>query len=321
MEHATEPLTPHQLRALHSNISGSRVKSRDGMSYVEGWDIKATLIRIFGYANFSSEIIDKKIVRQEQIPQSRDASKMNWAVSYEATVRLTIHQTGAVYAEAAIATNKQPDWGEAADTALKSAETDALKRAASFLGTQFGLSLYDSGRLIDIITTTLSPDQHDIIDDINTARANTPESQAAIARLQARIKVHDTTVTEVPTTVSEPTVTEVPVATLIASPVVTVTPPAVAVAKALENADREAARIDQAEATAAKKRRPTRKGTRNTEGAYGDDSARGRITADRRAIAAQALADAEQRVGLGDPYDEQNFAMDDERQIAEDSVR
>lgn len=328
MEQVTLPhgqaLTPVQLRALHSNLNENRVASRKvggrNLSYLEGWDVKATLIKVFGYANFSAECLEAKVIREEQVPQSDNPSKTNWAVSAQAKVRLTIHQTGAIYTEDAIATNKQPDWGEAADQALKSAETDALKRAATYLGTQFGLSLYDSGRLVDIITTTLSPDQSEIMDDINTARTNSPEAQAALARLQARIKVHDATVTAVPTTPSEPTVTEVP--TVI--PVATVTSPIAApVAKALENAEKRAKELDAAEKGATKKRRPTtRRGARNPEeGVYGDDSARGRVTADRQAVARQALANAHEHVGLGDPYAEQNFAMDDERQVAEDSAR
>lgn len=332
MEHVTQPyqpLTIGQLTALHSNLSADRVATRKvgkkNLSYLEGWEVKAALIRVFGYASFSAECLDSKILRAEQVSQ-KDGDGTNWSISAQATYRLTIHQTGAVYTESAIATGNLPDWGESADAALKSAQTDALKRCATYLGTQFGLSLYDSGRLVDIITTTLAPEQADIMADINLARTNSPESQAAIARLQARLKVHKPTVTEAPTTVSEPTMTEVPVATVTAPPVVTVTPPAVAVAKALENADREAEKIDQAEKAAAKKRRPApRRGARNTEdGVYGDDSARGRVTADRQALARQALMDAEQRTGTVPSHygpSEEDYAMDDARQIAEDSAR
>ena len=46
---------------------------------------------------------------------------------------------------------------EAHDNAVKNAATDALKRAAMNLGTQFGLSLYDKGSTKDVIKTTLRP--------------------------------------------------------------------------------------------------------------------------------------------------------------------
>ena len=39
--------------------------------------------------------------------------------------------------------------------AVKTAESDALKRAAINLGTQFGLSLYQNGSLRDVIIQTL----------------------------------------------------------------------------------------------------------------------------------------------------------------------
>lgn len=317
-----QPLTVAQLRALHSNLNPDRVARRDGMSYLEAWDVKASLIKVFGYGGFSAECLEAKILRDEQIPQARDASKMNWAISAQATVRLTIPQLGAVYTESAIATNKQPDWGEAADTALKSAESDALKRAAIYLGTQFGLSLYDSGRTSDIITTVLSPGQDEIVKDINTSRVDSPEAEAAFNRLQARMKVHQT---EAPAMVVEPTVTEPPAIPV--TPVATVTAPATAVAKALENAERTAAELDQAQQDAPPRRKaPARKGTRKAPAKA--------ATADRQAAARQALAAAEQQVGLTSPErqflrsqdalltygpGDPDYEMDREMQIREDT--
>lgn len=42
--------------------------------------------------------------------------------------------------------------------AIKTAESDALKRAAINLGTQFGLSLYDNGSMKDVVGKTLDRD-------------------------------------------------------------------------------------------------------------------------------------------------------------------
>lgn len=352
MEQATLPhgqaLTPVQLRALHSNLNENRVSKLDKggkkFSYLEGWDVKATLIKVFGYANFSAECLSDEIVREERLPQRDDPNKANWSISVKATYRLTIHQTGAIYTESAIANNKQPDWTEAADQALKSAQTDALKRCATYLGTQFGLSLYDSGRLVDIITTTLSPDQSEIMDDINTARTNSPEAKAALERLQARIKVHDATVTDVPTTPSEPTVTEVP--TVI--PMATVTSPVAApVAKALENAERRAKELDAAEGLTPQQqeKRDKLQGILNAvdeaeiearmaaprkTGPRRGRTTKPTVTADKAAVARQALADAERATGTRpvgeDPYlahgpDSPEFVMDDVHAIAEDTAR
>jgi len=153
------PITDDQLAALTAGLNPQRVSSKQGMSYLEAWDVKATLIRVFGFGGFSSQLLESSIVKAEQVPQAGNQNKMNWAITAKATVQLTIHQTGAVYTEAAIAGSKQPDFTESADMALKSAESDALKRAAIFLGTQFGLSLYDNGSNNDVVKVVLAPDQ------------------------------------------------------------------------------------------------------------------------------------------------------------------
>ena len=49
--------------------------------------------------------------------------------------------------------------GEAHDMAIKTAESDALKRAAINLGTQFGLSLYDEGSMKDVVGMTLAREE------------------------------------------------------------------------------------------------------------------------------------------------------------------
>jgi recombination DNA repair RAD52 pathway protein len=152
-------ITDDQLAALTAGLNPHRVSKRDGMSYVEAWDIKATLIRVFGFGGFSSEVLESEMMFREQVPQARNPQKMNWKVSMRARVRLTIHQTGATYTEDAIAGSSQPDITESMDMALKSAESDALKRAAIFLGTQFGLSLYDNGSTNDVVRVVLAPDQ------------------------------------------------------------------------------------------------------------------------------------------------------------------
>jgi len=153
-----KPLTQLQVRALTSPLNPARVSKRDNMSYLEAWDVKASLIKVFGFGGFSSELIESEILDVREVPQRNNASKVNMKVTAKAVVRLTIHQTGAVYTEAAIAGSSQPDITESMDMAIKSAESDALKRAAIFLGTQFGLSLYNAGRTQDVVQRILHPD-------------------------------------------------------------------------------------------------------------------------------------------------------------------
>lgn len=156
------PLTDQQLAILMSPLNPARVQSRKqggaSLSYLAAYDVKATLIRLFGFGGFSSELTQAEIVFKEQVPQKNGNGK-NWKVAAQATVKLTIHQLGAVYTETAIAGSTQPDFTEAADMALKSSESDAFKRAAIFLGTQTGLSLYDNGSTQDVVKVVVAPGQ------------------------------------------------------------------------------------------------------------------------------------------------------------------
>ncbi len=155
-------LTVEQYTHLLKSIPASRVSERKGMSYVEAWEIKRHLTRIFGFGGWSADLLSNDLVFDDTSPQRNDANKVNHDVSYKAVMRLTIHGIGpndqdATYTEAAIGSSHQPDRGEAHDMACKTAESDALKRCAINLGTQFGLSLYDNGSLVDVVQRTLRP--------------------------------------------------------------------------------------------------------------------------------------------------------------------
>lgn len=154
MTHDLQPLNPAQLevlgRALHPERVATRNQGGQRLSYLEAWDVKAHLIRIFGYGGFSSEVLSADLAFQIA---PGDGGSNNWDVGYRVLLRLTIHQLGAVYTEAAIGTAHLPQIGEAHDMAIKTAESDALKRCAVNLGTQFGLSLYDNGRTSDVVAT------------------------------------------------------------------------------------------------------------------------------------------------------------------------
>lgn len=152
-------LTDAQLWQLMQGLKDDRVKVLKGMSYVEAWDVKATLIRVFGFGGFSTQILSGSLIHKEQVPQARDANKMNWSVAYECTMRLIVPQLGAFYDETAVGSSAQPLVGEALDMATKSASSDALKRCATLLGTQFGLSLYDDGNQNEVIKTIVAPGQ------------------------------------------------------------------------------------------------------------------------------------------------------------------
>jgi len=63
----------------------------------------------------------------------------------------------AIYSDAAVGSASAPATmvAEAHDNAMKTAASDALKRCAINLGSQFGLSLYDNGTLVEVVKQTV----------------------------------------------------------------------------------------------------------------------------------------------------------------------
>lgn len=153
-------LNKRQYEQLLKPLNESRVAKRQqagrNLSYLEAWDVKAHLIRIFGFCNWSAEVLTADLAFEEK------NEKGQWNVGYKVVLRLTIGRypdATVTYTEAAIGSATLPQRGEAHDMAIKTAESDALKRAAINLGTQFGLSLYSNGSLRDVVVQTLDRDE------------------------------------------------------------------------------------------------------------------------------------------------------------------
>jgi recombination DNA repair RAD52 pathway protein len=153
-EQMNTQITIEQYEQLLRPLHETRVAQRSGgggrsLSYLEAWDVKAHLIRIFGFGGWDWEVQESSLAFEEK-------GEKNWAVAYKVTGRLHIHDLNCTYTEAAIGSAQLPQRGEAHDMAIKTAESDAIKRAAINLGTQFGLSLYNNGSLRDVVVQTLS---------------------------------------------------------------------------------------------------------------------------------------------------------------------
>lgn len=156
-----QPLSDSQLKVLMSNLNPHRISHRkqgsSSLSYLEAWDVKATLIRVFGFGGFSAECIETDVFDIRQIG-GEDSKK--FSVSARCTVRLTIHQLGVVFTESAASVQVGSQGiGDVADFAIKTAESDALKRASIYLGTQFGLSLYNKGSVEEVVRFIAAPGQ------------------------------------------------------------------------------------------------------------------------------------------------------------------
>jgi recombination DNA repair RAD52 pathway protein len=149
----SETLTTEQTAILLRPIAPHRVhQTPEGHSHVEAYDIRATLNRIFGFAGWSLEETSPAVCVVEQPHELRNG-KPGVKVAYRAHLTITILATGARYAGSTVAEATMPDYlvGDAHDMALKSAESGALKRAASNLGDQFGLSLYNDGSVKPLV--------------------------------------------------------------------------------------------------------------------------------------------------------------------------
>lgn len=149
-------LTPEQLDLLMKPLHPSRVKTRNQggatLSYLEAADVKAMLIRVFGFGGFSADVTKSEIVDVD-----RDGDRIK--VSAMVTLRLYIHQLNATYTETSVAGQTGRSFGEVADFAIKTAESDALKRACIYLGSQFGLGLYFNGSLAEPVKKIFAPGQ------------------------------------------------------------------------------------------------------------------------------------------------------------------
>ena len=153
------PFNNRQLEQLFKEINPSRVAERKGMSYLETWDVIAHLNRIFGFEGW-----DKHVMALDLLYETQRGEGKGWDVAYRAVVRLVIHnrdrglsvvQKTSEDAATGQAQN-QPSRGDAHDLAVKSAVSDALKRAAKDLGNQFGLSLYDKGSTRSVVGKSLA---------------------------------------------------------------------------------------------------------------------------------------------------------------------
>jgi DNA recombination protein Rad52 len=141
--------SPEQITALSAPLDRAKVRQREQgrnkVSYLEGWQVIAEANRIFGFDGWQRETIAVECVNQSERTIGRDG-RSGWGVTYTARVRITVGATdaGPVIREGSGAGHGiDVDLGQAHESAIKEAETDAMKRALMTFGNPFGLALYD----------------------------------------------------------------------------------------------------------------------------------------------------------------------------------
>lgn len=155
---AAGQLASRQTDFLLTGIAGRRVQTLRGLSHLEAWDVRRTLIRVFGFEGFSVETLALDLVAEREAKQGE---KSRFTVVYRAQVRLSIRNGAGCpvthWEDAAAGDSRnQPSLGDAHDMAMKTALSQALKRCAVNLGDQFGLSLYNDGSRDAVVMRSLA---------------------------------------------------------------------------------------------------------------------------------------------------------------------
>ena len=141
--------SPEQVAALAAPLDRANVRQREQgrgkVAYLEGWQLIAEANRIFGFDGWQRQTIAVRCVAQAERTIGRD-QKPGWGVTYTARVRVTVTAGGLpplIREGTGAGHGIDCDLGQAHESAIKEAETDAMKRALMTFGNPFGLGLYD----------------------------------------------------------------------------------------------------------------------------------------------------------------------------------
>ena len=124
------------------HVKGRR-QGNGQVQFIEGWHAIAEANRIFGFGAWARETLELRHLGE---PREVDG-KMR--VDYMARVRITVWLDGSSPVTrdgCGFGQGIDRDVGQAHESALKEAETDAMKRALMTFGNPFGLALYDKSR-------------------------------------------------------------------------------------------------------------------------------------------------------------------------------
>lgn len=138
---------PQQVEALKAPLARSHVRTRRqagrDLSYIEGWHAISEANRIFGFDGWDRETVDLRILGEPREVQEK------FRVAYAAKVRVTVYagDRRIVREGTGYGSGIDRDLGSAHESAIKEAETDAMKRALMTFGNPFGLALYDKDQL------------------------------------------------------------------------------------------------------------------------------------------------------------------------------
>jgi len=140
-----------QIASLSAPLDRAKVRQRrqgrSQVSYLEGWQVIAEANRIFGFDGWQRETVALRCVHQAERLIGEE-QRPGWGVTYTARVRISVSastagQPALIREGCGAGHGIDIDLGQAHESALKEAETDAMKRALMTFGNAFGLALYD----------------------------------------------------------------------------------------------------------------------------------------------------------------------------------
>ena len=148
----TAGFSPQQIEALSAPLNRAHISSREQgrskVSYLQSFVVLQEANRIFGFDGWQRQTLSCRCVSQAErlIGESK---RPGWGVTYIARVRITVSAGahGPLIREGTGAGHGiDTDLGLAHESAIKEAETDAMKRALVTFGNPFGLALYDKSQ-------------------------------------------------------------------------------------------------------------------------------------------------------------------------------
>ena len=131
-----------QVQTLSGKLSAKHVRTRQAqgrtLSYIEGWHAIAEANRIFGFDAWDRQTMAIKCVWE-------GTWQGKYRCAYVARVRIKVRAGNSEICREGCGSGqgRGNSPGEAHESALKEAETDAMKRALTTFGNPFGLALYD----------------------------------------------------------------------------------------------------------------------------------------------------------------------------------
>jgi len=184
-----------QIRQLEEPLPRANVRQRQGpngqaLSYIEGFTALDEANRILGHGNWSRETVVMEPLHEPRlVVDEADATRNKVVASYMCKVRIVIYSDDGqrcIIREAhGAARSFSKTVGEAAEQAIKSAETDATKRALATLGHPLGLALYQASQS-NVGALPQARERAKPLDEGFDAPQRLTTSQRAIARRNGR---------------------------------------------------------------------------------------------------------------------------------------